>query len=197
VKPIILASGSASRAALLRAAGVDFTVRVSGVDEDATKRALQAHGASPAEVAAALAEEKAAQVSVAVPGLVIGADQTLDADGVLYDKTHSPAETRARLGFLRGRSHRLHAAVTVAENGRILWKELHTAELRMRDFSAAFLDAYLDRHGEAVASSVGAYHLEGEGVQLFDHIEGDYFSILGLPMLGLLGFLREAGALSR
>ena len=190
---ITLASESRARAALLRAAGVDCARQASGVDEAEAKVELLGRGASPAEVAVALADRKALVVSARTPGLVIGADQTLDLDGRLYDKTGTLAETRARLVQLRGRTHRLHAAVSLARDGVVVWRHLATTSLTMRSFSDAFLDRYMDRHGEAVASSVGAYHLEAEGVQLFDAIDGDYFAVLGLPLIPLLAALRAEG----
>ena len=191
---VILASTSASRAALLRGAGVAFTARAPRVDEAAAKAALVGEGLGPREMADALAELKAVRLS-AGEALVIGADQTLDLDGELIDKAASVDEARARLGRLRGRAHKLHAAVVVARAGRPIWREVQTATLWMRDFSDPFLDAYLDREGEAVLSSVGCYRLEDAGVQLFSRIDGDYFTILGLPLLGLLGLLRRHGAL--
>ena len=193
--PVTLASESRARGDILRAAGLDCGRRSSGVDEAAAKATLLARGAAPADVAAFLADLKAVVVSRGVEGLVIGADQTLELDGRLYDKTESPAETRDRLVQLRGRRHKLHAAVTLAKDGEVRWRHLTTATLTMRDFSEPFLDAYLAKHGEAVASSVGAYHLEGEGVQLFEAIEGDYFAILGLPLIPLLAALRTYGAM--
>ena len=193
--PVVLASTSASRATLLRNAGVAFTAMAPGVDEDAAKAALLGEGSGPRDIADALAELKAIRVSARMPGLVIGADQTLDLDGELMDKASSLDEARDRLRRLRGRRHRLHAGVVVARNGEPIWREVSTATLEMRDFSDAFLDDYLDRLGPDVLSSVGCYHLEGEGVQLFHRIEGDYFGILGLPLTGLLDLLRRHGAL--
>ena len=192
----VLASQSAVRAALLTAAGVAFDQVGSGVDETVIKDALLEQGATPRQVAAALAEAKALAVSVLERGLVIGADQTLDVDGVLFDKADSLNEARVRLAALRGRSHQLHAGVAIAQGGEIVWRRSETATLTMRAFSDAFLDDYLARHGPAALSSVGCYQLEGAGLQLFDRIEGDYFTILGLPMLDLLAFLRERGALA-
>lgn len=193
--PIVLASASASRAAILHAAGVPFMVASSGVDEEAVKARMLAESAGPDTIARGLAELKARSVSERIGALVVGADQTLDLDGVLYDKPCDLAESRERLRALRGRRHRLHAGVAVARQGEVLWSALDTATLAMRSFSDDFLEAYLEREGEAVTSSTGAYLLEGGGIQLFEAIEGDYFSILGLPLLGLLAFLREAGAL--
>lgn len=193
--PIVLASASVSRAALLRAAGVPFSIAPSRVDEEAVKTGMLAQRAGPDAIAAALAVLKAKAVSEQAPGLVIGADQTLDVDGVLHDKPHDLGESRERLRALRGRRHSLHSAVAVARDGETVWSTLDTAHLTMRAFSDDFLEAYLARHGEILTSSTGAYLLEGEGIQLFAAIEGDYFSILGLPLLGLLAFLRDAKAL--
>ena len=194
---ITLASASSARAALLKAAGLTFEVATSGVDEAAVTEALLADDASPASVARVLAEAKALAVSQNRPGLVIGADQTLDVDGVLLDKAADLTEARDRLRSLRGRTHQLHAAVVTARDGRVLWGETVTVALRMRDFSETFLEEYIDRNPGAALWSVGCYALEAEGVQLFDRIEGDYFAILGLPMIGLLSHLREQALLAR
>ena len=191
---VILASTSASRRALLQAAGVSFTAKAAGVDEAAAKAALLGEGLGPRDVADALAELKSVRVR-AGDALVIGADQTLDLDGELVDKAESLQEARERLLRLRGRPHKLHAGVVVARHGQPIWREVQTATLWMRPFSDAFLDDYLAREGEGVLSSVGCYRLEDIGVQLFSRIEGDYFTILGLPMLGLLDLLRRHGAL--
>jgi septum formation protein len=196
VTPVVLASKSASRAAILTGAGVPFEALGSGVDETALKVRLQAVGAGPRQVAAELAAAKAAAVSAQRPGaLVIGADQTLDLDGELFDKAEDLAEARARLGQLRGRTHALHSAVAVTQDGAPVWRSLQSPQLTMRAFSDAYLDGYLARGGEGLLSSVGCYQLEGEGAQLFERIEGDYFAILGLPLLPVLSFLRAAGAL--
>lgn len=190
---LTLATRSAARIALLTGAGLGFEAVGSGVNEEAVKRDLLKDGAPPAAVAEALAAEKAVAVSRLRPGLVIGADQTLDLDGRLYDKAESLAEARERLAVLRGRTHRLRSAVAVAEGGEVVWRTLDSASLTARRFSDAFLDAYLARNGETILGSVGCYMLEGDGVQLFERIEGDYFTILGLPMLPLLAYLRERG----
>lgn len=192
---ITLASKSKARAAVLRGAGVAFEIAGSGVDEAAAKAGLAATGAGPRQVAEALAAQKALAVSKARPGLVIGADQTLDLGGELHDKAETLAEAREKLVRLRGRAHQLHSAVAVARGGEIVWHETPAATLVMRPFSDAFLDAYLERQGEAILSCVGCYRLEDEGVQLFSAIEGDYFTILGLPLMGLLDLLRREGAL--
>ena len=192
---VILASTSASRRALLQGAGVAFTARSPGVDEAAAKAALLGDGLGPRDVADALAELKAIRVR-AGDALVIGADQTLDLDGELIDKAESLQEARERLLRLRGRPHKLHAAVVVAQGGQPIWRDVQTATLWMRPFSDAFLDDYLSREGDGALSSVGCYRLEDIGVQLFSRIEGDYFTILGLPMLGLLDLLRRHGVLT-
>ncbi|WP_397423182.1 Maf family protein, partial [Phenylobacterium sp.] len=149
--------------------------------------------AGPRDVAEALAERKALVVSLARTGLVIGADQTLDLDGTLYDKAPDLQSAGTRLKVLRGKTHRLHSAVVVARDGIPIWREVVTATLTMRDFSDAFLETYLATEGEAALGSVGCYRLEGPGAQLFSKIEGDYFAILGLPLMGLLDLLRQHG----
>lgn len=194
--PVILASKSAARAQVLSAAGVAFETLGAGVDETATKDRLLAKGANPRDVALALAEEKAAAASKERAGLVIGADQTLDLDGRLFDKAETLDEARERLAMLRGRTHQLHSAVALAKDGAVIWREVPAASLTMRDFSDAFLEAYLARHGDGLLGSVGCYRLEDDGVQLFEAIDGDYFTILGLPLMGLLGQLRERGAVA-
>ncbi len=193
---IILASKSAARRAVLEGAGVAYEAVVSGVDEAVVKARMLTEGAGPRAIAEALAEAKALAVSRGRAGCVIGADQTLDLNGALYDKAATLDEARARLGLLRGKAHRLHSAVVVATDGVVIWRETATAILTMRDFSDAFLDAYLATEGEAALGSVGCYRLEGLGAQLFEKIEGDYFAILGLPLLGLLDLLRARGGLT-
>jgi septum formation protein len=193
--PVTLASKSAARQAILRNAGVTFEAVGSGVDEDAAKAGLLAEGASPREVADALAELKAFKVSTKRPGLVIGSDQTLDLDGVLYDKVDTIEAARQRLVQLRGKVHKLHSAVVVARDGQPIWRVVETTKLSVRSFSDAWLDGYLERNAPDILSSVGCYFLEGEGVQMFDRIDGDYFAILGLPVVGLFDFLRLHGAL--
>ena len=193
---VILASKSAARRAVLDGAGVAYEALVAGVDEDAVKIEMLAVGAGPREVAEALAELKAVQVSKNRPGLVIGADQTLDLDGKLYDKAPDLYVAWQRLSLLRGKTHKLHSAVVVARDGEPIWREVVTATLTMRDFSDAFLQAYLATEGEAALGSVGCYRLEGPGAQLFSEIEGDYFAILGLPLMGLLDLLRRHGEIA-
>ncbi|MDB5445854.1 MAG: Maf/YceF/YhdE family protein [Phenylobacterium sp.] len=188
---VVLASKSAARRAVLQGAGVAFEAAVSGVDEDELKTRMLQAGASPRAVAEALAEQKALRISAARPGLVIGADQTLEFEGGLYDKVETLADARERLRSLRGKPHQLHSAVVAAKDGAVVWRETESATLTMRDFSDAFLETYLAEEGEAALGSVGCYRLESQGAQLFSAIEGDYFAILGLPLLGLLELLRQ------
>ncbi len=195
--PVILASTSTARRSLLAAAGLSHTALSPGVDETAAKIALLADGASPAQVAEALARQKAIAISRLHPeAFVIGADQTLDLDGQLFDKAETASAARARLALLRGRTHLLHSAVAVAMGGQTVWAQSPSARLTMRDFSDAFLDEWLSRQGDSVLGSVGCYRLEDEGIQLFSAVEGDYFTILGLPLVGLLAFFREQGVMA-
>jgi septum formation protein len=180
---------------VLDGAGVAYEAITAGVDEDAVKAAMLAEGANAREIADALAELKAIKVSRSHPGFVVGADQTLELEGELYDKAETVEEARARLRLLRGKPHKLHSAVVVAKDGAPIWREVVTATLTMRDFSDAFLDDYLADEGQAALGSVGCYRLEGRGVQLFSRIDGDYFTILGLPLMGLLDLLRRHGEL--
>lgn len=193
---VVLASKSATRRAVLQGAGVPFEAAGSGVDEDAAKAELLSKGASARQVAEALAESKALAVSRGRPELVIGADQTLEFEGRLYDKAETVADARDRLSILRGKPHQLHSAVVVAREGAVVWRETESATLTMRQFSDGFLEEYLTAEGDAALGSVGCYRLEGMGVQLFSKIEGDYFAILGLPLMGLLDLLRRRGVLT-
>jgi septum formation protein len=191
----ILASKSKARAAVLRGAELSFEQVGSGVDEDALKDALRAEGASVAKQADLLAETKALKVSVSRPGIVLGCDQMLDLDGEGLDKVATRAEAAATLRRLRGKTHVLQGAIVACIEGAPVWRHLAQPKLRMRNFSDAFIEDYLDRIGEAAFESVGCYQLEGLGSQLFDRIDGDYFSILGMPLLPLMGWLRDRGAL--
>jgi septum formation protein len=196
--PVVLASASRSRGSMLEAAGVVFTTAAAGVDEDEVKRALRAEGASPMNVAETLAELKAQQVSRRHPGaLVIGGDQVLECNDVLFDKPPDRAHARGHLLALRAKNHKLHASVCVVRDGEYLWHANDTAELAMRDLSDAYIDAYLEAIGDDALLSVGAYQLEGIGAQLFTRVRGDFFTILGMPLLPLLEFLRGQGVLVR
>jgi septum formation protein len=188
--PLILASQSRARQTLLANAGIDFEAIPADIDERAVQ---QGSGLSaPADIAALLAGEKALAVSVRLPGrFVVGADQTLALGEQLFSKPAGRAQAAEQLRALAGRSHDLHSAVAVARNGKILFSDVSAAQMTMRQLTGADIRAYLDHAGEAVTSSVGAYQLEGLGVHLFERIEGDHFTILGLPLLPLLAFLRS------
>ena len=196
---IVLASASRARREMLAAAGVAFTVEAAEIDEPAIRKKLLANAepASPVKIAEVLARAKAEDVSRRHPGsLVIGADQVLALGTELLTKAKDDAAARATLAKLKGRMHELHSAVALAEDGKVTWGHVATARLQMRAFSDAFLDEYLLRAGDRIGQSVGAYELEGPGVQLFERIEGDYFTILGLPLLPLLEELRARGTIT-
>jgi septum formation protein len=189
----ILASGSAIRAAVLRNAGLEFSIERPRIDEEAAKASLRAEGLKPRDQADALAELKALSVSRSRPGLVLGADQMLALEDEAFDKPADLAAARAQLLKLRGRAHHLICAMVIARDGEAIWRHIETPRLTMRSFSEGFLDDYLAAVGPEVCASVGAYQLEGRGAQLFSRIEGDYFSILGVSLLPLLAFLRQHG----
>ena len=193
---LILASASASRRALLAAAGLSFTVRTASVDEAEVKRAARAEGASVEEAAILLATLKAERIARREPdALVIGADQILVCEGDWFDKPDSLTQARNHLERLRGKGHALVTAVVCQRANQRVWHCVARPRLSMRQFSDAFLDAYLGIEGDTVTSTVGAYRIEGHGMHLFDRIEGEHAAILGLPMLALLGFLRQHGVL--
>ncbi len=192
--PLVLASASAARAAMLTRGGVPFVKDASAVDEDEIKRAMRAEGASADDLAVALAEMKARQVARRHPGaLIVGSDQVLVCEDRWFDKPPDRAAARAQLLALRGKSHSLISAAVVLRDGDRLWHHIGRAQLTVRPFSESFLDGYLDAAGDAILGSVGAYQLEGLGAQLFSRVEGDYFTILGMPLLPLLDFLRNHG----
>lgn len=194
---LILASASASRRGLLAGAGLKFEVAPADIDEAAVKRTARTEGVSAAAAALRLADLKAAEISRRAPGaLVIGADQILVCDDVWFDKPVDVVAAREQLRVLRGRRHMLATAVVCCRDGQQAWHHLAQPSLIMRDFSDEFVELYLLAEKEAVTSTVGAYRLESQGIQLFDHIEGDYFAILGLPLLPLLAFLRAINLLS-
>lgn len=193
---VILASASPARAALLGNAGVAIETRPARVDEAAIKAAMLAEDAPPRDIADMLAECKAVRVSQRAPGrLVIGADQVLVLDGGMHDKAPDRAAAAVKLAALAGRRHTLMSAAVIALDGEPIWRHVGTAHLTMRPLSPATIAWYLDAAGDAVLGSVGCYHLEGLGAQLFARVEGDYFTILGLPLLEILGFLRARGML--
>ncbi len=194
---VILATASAARQAVLAAAGLRFTAEAAAVDEAAIKESAKAEGIPPGEAAMLLAEAKAQRIARRHPeALVIGADQLLVCDGRWFDKPPDMAAARAQLLALRGRPHELMTAMVCWRGGQRAWQHLARPRLTMREFSEEFLDAYLVAEGEAVLGSVGAYRLEGIGVQLFSAVEGEHGAILGLPLLPLLGFLRQHGVLA-
>jgi septum formation protein len=194
-KPLILASQSQVRQMLLANAGLSFEAKPAAIDE----RGIQKNAGliAAGEIATHLAREKARSVSLQSPGrYVIGADQTLECEGRLFNKPVGRAGATEHLRALAGRTHALHAAVAVARDGTPLFEDVSVARLTMRELSDEAIEAYLDTAGDAVTTSVGAYQLEGLGVHLFSRIEGDHFTILGLPLLPLLAFLRGHGLLS-
>ncbi len=191
---LILASGSASRRALLSAAGLRFDAVPADIDESAMKQAIRGEGASAADAAMALAERKASAMTDPA-ALVIGCDQILVCDGDWFDKPATLPAARTQLMTLRGRVHDLVTAAVCRRQGAVVWRHVETPRLAMRAFSDAFLDAYLAAEGSALLTSVGAYRLEGLGLNLFDSIEGEHSAILGVPMVPLLGFLRASGVL--
>jgi len=191
---IILASTSSIRRVLLENAGVPVTALPPRVDEAAIKDALQAEGATPRDVADTLAEYKARRISDKHPGaMVIGADQVLELGGEVIDKPRDADEARAQLIRLRGRAHRLLSAAVIYRDGEPLWRTVGQVRLTMRAFSDDYLSAYIDRNREGLTQSVGGYKLEEEGVRLFSRIEGDYFAVLGLPLVEILNFLTQHG----
>lgn len=193
---LILASASAARIALLRGAGLDFESRAAEIDEGHIRDRARANGLKPNALAIELAAAKAETVSVKFPGnLVIGGDQILVCNDTLFSKPRDLVEAADQLRSLRGRSHSLFSAATLVRDGTVLWSCVQSVRMTMRDFSEAFLDDYLQRTGPAILDSVGAYHLEGLGAQLFSGVEGDYFTVLGLPLLAVLDALRDQGVL--
>jgi septum formation protein len=196
--PLVLASSSRTRARLLAEAGLTITCDPAAIDEAAMKARCRAEGRDAAACAASLADAKAACVAERHEGaLVIGADQLLVSGEDWFDKPQDRAAARRQLLRLRGKPHELVTAVAVWRGSRPLWRHLERPRLLMREFSDDFLDAYLAESGDGILASVGAYQLEHLGTHLFEHIDGDYFAILGLPLLPLLSFLREAGAVRR
>ena len=194
--PIILASSSEIRATLLRNAGVQFTTEKPRVDEEMIRASLEAEEALPRDIADFLAEAKARKVSIKANGaMVIGCDQVLDFDGSVMSKPVDPSECLAQLTALRGKTHRLLSAAVIYKDGEPLWRHVGVVRLTMREFSDDYLRDYVDRNWGSIRWSVGGYKLEEEGVRLMSRIEGDYFNVLGLPMIELLNYLTVRGAL--
>jgi septum formation protein len=197
VSALVLASSSAARARMLTAAGIDAVIDAARIDEARIKADSHARGRNAGECALLLAEAKARDVAARHPGaLVLGADQILEYDGRWFDKPTDTSAARAQLQTLNGQRHELVTAAAVIRDGTVVWRAAERSVLTMRRFSEAFLDRYLLAIGKRVLATVGGYELEGLGAQLMARIEGDYFAILGLPLLPLLGFLREEGALA-
>ncbi len=193
---LILASQSPFRRMLMENAGLVFEAEAARIDERAVEAALAARNPSPQDVAKTLAIEKARDVSARHPGaLVIGSDQTLSLEGLVFHKPADLAEAKSHLASMSGRTHSLNCGIALVRDGETLWSHVSVAHLTMRLLSESFIDRHLARVGEKVLASVGAYQLEGEGVQLFERIDGDYFTILGLPLLPLLAKLRDLGAI--
>lgn len=195
---LVLASASAVRSRLLTHAGVPHEIDPARVDEASVRDALVAEGAEHFAIAETLGELKAQQISRKRPGnLVLGADQVLSCNGVLFEKPADLDHVRAHLKALMGKAHTLHTSASVVRDGEVLWHHNAQATLHMRSLSDAFIEAYVETVGEAACASVGAYELEGLGAQLFSRIDGDFFVILGLPLLPLLDFLRNNNVVLR
>ncbi len=196
--PLVLASASGARARLLENAGIAAVCEPAGIDEEEIKKAMRAEAASAADVVELLSELKAIRVSQRYPGsLVVGADQILVCEGAWFDKPTDRSRARADLTALAGKTHELLCSACVARDGTRIWHHAASARLTMRPLSESFIDAYLDAIGDAALDSVGGYQLEGLGVQLFSRVEGDFFAILGLPLLPLFEFLRGHEVLAR
>jgi septum formation protein len=195
--PLVLASGSTTRRAMLERAGLTVTIDAPNVDEDAVKQDCRARGLNTGDTAMDLAIAKAKQVAPRHPGrIVLGADQMLECGGEWFDKPADRAAAACQIARLSGRTHTLFSAVAAIRDSDVIWCGLESAELSVRPLSAQFIESYLDRVGDAVLSSVGGYQVEGLGIQLFDEIRGEHSTILGMPLIPLLGFLRDEGVIA-
>jgi septum formation protein len=193
-QPFILASASEIRAQMLRNAGLAIEVVPARIDEESIRKSLQVENASPHSIADVLAEAKARKISEKHPAaLVIGSDQILELDGQIFSKPETPEEARAQLNAMRGRTHKLLSTAVICQNGQPLWRHTGHVRLTMRDFSPAYLESYLARNWSEIRLTVGCYKLEAEGVRLFSRIEGDYFNVLGLPLIEVLTWLGIRG----
>lgn len=193
-RPLLLASASTIRLQLLRNAGIEATAQPARIDEDSIRLALQTEAAKPRDIADALAEMKARKLADKhTSALVLGCDQILAFQGQVYGKPETPTEARAQLGAFRGQTHQLISALVLYDEGKPIWRHISEASLTMRPVSDAYLDDYISRNWPALQHCVGGYKLEEEGVRLFSQINGDYFTILGLPLLPLIGYLGTRG----
>ena len=193
--PLVLASGSQIRLSVLQGAGLTLSAVKSNVDEEAWKTSMRAENIPARDQAMKLAELKAQKISLSHEGFIIGCDQMLSLDGDIFDKPEDMAGVKSHLKALAGKTHTLETAICIAENGALIWRHLARPKLSMRPLSDAFITAYIAAHDDGLTQTVGGYQLEGLGSQLFTKIEGDYFSILGLPLLELLDYLRVRNVL--
>lgn len=190
---LILASQSASRRTMLDKADVPFSVIAAHIDESAIRASLHAEGTSPRDIADALAEAKAMRVGNKRPeAMVLGSDQILETEnGEMLSKPQTPEDAIRQLETLSGKPHRLWSAAVIVEGGRPIWRHVEKAVMHVRPLGSAFVRNYVDKHWESIGYTVGCYEIEGAGAQLFSHIEGNHFAVLGMPLIPLLGFLRE------